>query len=194
MKVNIILFFLLSIATNSFCQQELEVIKIKNEDRSVSISIVNYSDITYAVKVDFELLGYKAEPAIRSYMMVPADSTIFVTKLAPVSDKPSYRIHYRATPMDVANAETLITSPDVVLYSKNGQLASTQFRIYFEKNKIPFREYNASYSGETKAMFQAMLSRRGLDKNVVKLPVVVIKGEVFYNFDHIPTFLKRKFE
>lgn len=183
---------ILLVATVVHGQEKIEIVKIKNEDRSVDVSIANYSESAYEVSVQFETEGYRVEKQSSATFMVPADSTMYVAKLVPMAAQTRYKIHYRAVAEDSAAEVSFVTAPDVIFYSKNGQKASTETRIYLEKHKIPYREYNVSYSKDTKDQYTAMLKRRGLKSEDVKLPILVIKGEVFHTIKDLPSLLQSK--
>ena len=94
---HIILFisFLLASCISS-AQADIQIIKIKNEDRSVSISAVNNSEIAYTLEVKMILEGLKLEsPLPPSFKIIPGQE-IRIALLIPTEAKTNYKIQYRA--------------------------------------------------------------------------------------------------
>lgn len=191
-RTTLLVFILLSI-TSLHSQTDLEIIKVKNDDRSVAISIVNYSETAYDIKVSMELEGMTVKEKIKTDLHISADTTIYYCTLLPTADITRYTVRFKATPIDGNVDYYAYTSPNVVLYSKNGDRKSTEARNFLKKRNIPFREYNVTYNAVTKKRYNAMLQRRGLNAGDVYLPVLIIKGEVFYNVKDVGDLLERKF-
>ena len=192
---HIILFisFLLASCISS-AQADIQIIKIKNEDRSVSISAVNNSEIAYTLEVKMILEGLKLEsPLPPSFKIIPGQE-IRIALLIPTEAKTNYKIQYRAIAEEDGEKEAIeIGVPDVMIYTKNDDKRSTQLRQYLIKNEIPFNEVNVSYSDKTLRVYENMLNRRGINKSEAKFPVVIIKGEAYYNIDNVNKFITTKF-
>lgn len=173
-------------------QRDLEIIKTKNEDRSVNISVVNYGTEAYDMTLTMVLDGMKMEDSTSTTCYIPADTTVVICKLLPTKEQTKFKITYHVESRNNATNEYSYESPNILFYSKNGQAASTELRNYLDRHEINYREYNVSYSPETKAKYEAMLERRSLQSKEVKLPVVIVKGEVFYNIKDMKQFIATK--
>ena len=175
-------------------QSDIQIIKIKNPDRTVSISAINNSDVTYTLKVDITLEGMKLESPLSEFYEIFPGVEKHIATLIPSDTRTHYKINYQASAIE--NGEKISTEmmvPDITIYTINGNEESTQLRQYLQKNEIPFFEVNVSYSDKTKKVFENMLVRRGIKKGQVKFPVVIIKGEVYYSIDDMNVFIDTKF-
>ena len=69
-----ILFITVLLGAPSYAQSDIQIVKIKHEDGSVSVSAINHSDIVYSITVDINLEGMKLEYPIKSYIKIfPGD-------------------------------------------------------------------------------------------------------------------------
>ena len=192
MKYILILIQFLFIFHHVCGQQDLEIIKIKNVDQSVSVALINYSKIDYDAIILLELEGMEVQKRFPKSIYVPSNTTVQVCELIPTKGNKKIIINLKATPRDENFDLIENISPNVLFYSKNNQSASTEVRIFLEKNKIYHREYNVTYNEDTRERFRLMLERRGLANNIVKLPVLIIDGEIYYNVKNWQKFLKEK--
>ncbi|MDF1698393.1 MAG: hypothetical protein P1U56_21260 [Saprospiraceae bacterium] len=177
----------------STAQADIQIIKIKNKDKAVSISAVNNSGVPYTLKINITLEGMELESPLPPFIKIFPGEEKHITTLTPIDTNPYYKIHYQATAIE--NGEKVTTEvmvPDLTIYTKNGDKKSTQLRQYLVKNEIPFTEVNVSYSDKTKQIYEKMLALRGIRKQEAKVPVLLIKGEIYYAIDDINQFIATK--
>ena len=194
MKYLILFSTILFAAVISSAQSDIQIIKIKNDDRSISISAINNSEITFTLEVKLILEGLKLEsPIPPSINLIPGQESQ-IALLIPTASKTNYKIQYRATAIeDGENVAEELTVPDVTIYTINSHEKSTHLRQYLLKNEIPFNEVNVSYSDKKMKVYENMLNRRGISKSAAKFPVVIIKGEVYYSIEDVNKFIEMKF-
>ncbi len=178
---------LIFVFINLNSQADLEIIKHKNQDRSVDVWVNNSSQDSYILDVNLDLQNMKTEKPYASKVSVPSDTEVFICSLVPTSESSSYQVNFKAYSTDKPQ---LSGPPRIIFYSKNSQKESTQIRNFLQKHDIPYQEYNVSYNKKTKATFKNMLAKNGLDKKEVELPVLVIDDEIHYNFKNVKSFLK----
>lgn len=183
--------FLLS-ALQIHAQKDLQFIKVKNTDRSVHLSVINHSDTKYIVSVDVELTGMKSDQTFPLKITLEANTKASIAKLFPISDQEThYLINYK---VEERNSPTYIYEPNITIYTKNKDKRSTQLLIYLSQNGIAYNEINTSYNSDTQQIYQDMLIRRGIEKKESKLPVIIYRGEAFYDIKNIKQFCKTHFE
>ena len=194
MKQIILLNAFLLVSLFSFAQSDIQIIKIKNADRSVSISAVNNSGIAYTLKVEITLEGMKLESPLQSFYKIFPGTEKHITKLIPIDTRTNFKIRYQAAAIEGgAKISVQKIVPEVTIYTKNEDAKSTQLRQYLIKNEIPFDEVNVSYSDKMRKIYENMLTRRGIKRTEAKFPVILINGEVYYSIDDINKFIGMKF-
>ena len=173
-------------------QSDIQIIKLKQADRSVQISAINHSQKTYELDVEIQLTNMKLEEPIAStIVMTPKMQTVIAT-LIPTGDKSHYKINYKAMLAESESEEIVsINEPSVTIYTKNSDEKSTELRMYLKENNIAFYEFNTSYDEKSMKFYKEMLKRRKLEK--AKLPVVIIHGEVYHNIKNMEEFIKQHF-
>ena len=187
---HIITIALFLLGTITYAQSDLQIVKIKNEDKSVSVYAVNNSKVPHTIKVSITMEGMKLKtPLAPSVEIIPGIDKLVAT-LIPTAPKTSYKINFRSVEDELKNE---VAVPDVTIYTKNGHDKSTELRLYLQKHEIPFYEYNTTYDKKSNKVYEKMLDRRGIKKSEAKLPVVIIKGEVFHKIKNMEKFLKEHF-
>ncbi|WP_235299448.1 hypothetical protein [Portibacter marinus] len=188
MKPSLILILLVSLKISA--QKPLQFIKVKNPDRTVDLSVINHSGIDYSVTINMELEKMTCDKKLPITVEIAAGTTMPLAKLTPTSEQPGkYLINYRSSanqPLD------LTYEPNLTIYTKNKDKRSTQLLIYLNQNGIAYNEINTSYNGDTKAMYERMLTRRGIDKKEARIPVVIYRGEAYPDIKNVKKFCKEK--
>lgn len=172
-------------------QTDIQVIKIKNADKSVSISAVNHSDEEVKIVLKVVLEGMISERETQEAILLKPYDHTQITRLIPTAKKWHYKISYGVV-SDTEAEQEYFHVPDVTIYTKNGQTKSTEIRLYLEKHKIPFREINVTFSKESEAKYEAMLKRRNIEKRKAKLPIVIIRGEVHTKIKNVKKFFEKQ--
>ncbi len=198
MKTLIVALSSLLFTTITVCQNQIEIIKIKNKDNSVVVSAKNRSMETYEISVDITLIGMIADTEFPAVIILNPNESKQIATLVPEKgalDR-TYKIHYRAEPEDRANTILAydVIEPNITIYTKNSQTESTYLIKYLKRKGIPFLEVNVDYNDETMRRYTDMLTRRGLKSKEVKLPVVINRGEINYNIKDIEEFCSKKFK
>lgn len=175
-------------------QSDIQIVKIKHQDRSVTVYAVNHSNKAYDIKVNISLQGMKLDSPIDSIISLPRGAEKKVALLIPTASKTNYKINFKAV-AEEGNGDMSFYKevPDVVIYTKNGQKKSTELRLYLQKHEIAFNEINATYDDKSMEVYEKMLRRRKIEKSLAHLPVVIIKGEVFHNIQDMKAFIKEHF-
>ena len=182
---------LFSIITNA--QSDIQIIKLKQDDRSVQISVINHSAKTYELNVEIQLNNMKlSEPMQSTIVMTPKMEKVIAT-LIPTGKSANYKINYSAKLADSESENiSMISEPNITIYTKNGDKKSTELRLYLKENDISFYEFNTSYDNKSMKMYKEMLKRRNIEK--AKLPVVIIHGEVFHDIKNMEKFINQNFK
>ena len=187
------IFALTLLAFTIQAQQDVEIIKVKNADRSVDISAHNHSNIDWDLSVDALLIGMKMEKPINNPIRIKAGEKVKVAKLVATADVTKYKLNYSLVGIDKTKpSNQYYDEPNVVIYTENSQERSTMLRIYLDKHNIPFGEVNVSYNEQTKKQFDNMLLRRGIKPEEARLPVVNVDGEIYHKIDDMMDFMKSK--
>lgn len=190
---SILIAFLLTAAYFLNGQNDLQFIKVKNADSTVSISVINHSSKVYSVEVQLELVNMKADRTLPIEFVVEPKGKKAIAILTPLLGKRwNYLINYRIIEV-VSDVEGFSYEPNITIYTKNKNSRSTQLNIYLRQNGIAYNEINTSYNGDAKAIFHAMLKRRGIEEKDAILPVVIYRGEVFYQIKDIKKFCEKHF-
>lgn len=191
--------FIHTLAIALFCTaatiiaQDIQIVKIKNPDRSVDVKAINHSDIDYNIALEITMEGMELDTAIAPLIMIAAGSEIGIGRLLPTAPQTRYRINCRATPIDGSDLVSVqVAVPDITIYTKNGQRKSTQLRLYLERHDIPFQEFNATYSSDAEAIYHKMLDRRKVPRSEAVLPVVIIRGEIYHDIEDMDQFIADK--
>lgn len=196
---NIIMLF---IAVFSICsasgQNQIEIIKMKNKDNTVSISAINRSITAYEINLDVTLIGMTADKEFPYIFTLKPNQSESIVLLSPVGNakERNYKIHYRAEPVLTMSDQLVydVIEPNITIYTKNSQSRSTYINMYLKKNAIPFYEVNIDYNEGNKTRFNNMLKRRGLTETEVKFPVVIYRGEINYDIKDIEQFCDKHFK
>lgn len=178
---------------SSFClqaQTDIQVIKIKNADKSVSISAINHSDEEVKIVLKVVLEGMISERETEDAILLKPDDHTQITRLIPTAKKWHYQISYSVV-SDTEAEQEYFHEPDVTIYTKNGQTKSTEIRLYLEKHNIPYREINVTFSKESEAKYEAMLKRRNIEERKAELPIVIIRGEVHMEIKNVKEFFAK---
>ncbi|GLR15587.1 hypothetical protein [Portibacter lacus] len=190
--MRILVFFIFIFSQQLSAQKDLQFIKLKNEDRSVDLSVINHSDKFYTVSVNVELTEMTTDAVFPLKLKIEPNTKVSIAKLKPTSEKAThYLINYKIEKMENS---TLVYEPNITIYTKNKHKRSTQLLIYLNQNGIAYNEINTSYNGDTEQMYLDMLKRRGIDKKDSKLPVIIYRGEAFYDIKNVKKFCKTHFE
>ncbi|MFT4535497.1 MAG: glutaredoxin [Saprospiraceae bacterium] len=173
-------------------QPDIQIIKLKQSDRSVQISAINHSQETYELNVEIQLTNMKLAEPIPSTIVVTPKIEIVIATLIPIGDKAHYKINYKAMLADSESEEIVSKKePSVTIYTKNSDEKSTELRMYLKENNIAFYEFNTSYDEKSMKLYKEILKLRKLEK--AKLPVVIIHGAVYHNIKNMEEFIKQRF-
>ncbi len=188
---------LIQVLLASICavaQEDIQIVKIKNEDRSVTVHAINNSDISYVIEVQIILDGMKLDYPIDSRIQLLPKVEKEIALLKPIADQTKYKINVKAMALENSNKLSIeVEVPDVTIYTKNGQEKSTEIRLYLQKHDISYQEINATYDKKSKEVYENMLRRRNIPKSEAKLPVVIIKGEIYHQIKDMKSFIKEHF-
>ena len=190
----IILIYTLLLSGFTSAQTDIQIVKLKHEDKSVSVYAVNNSDIAYSVNVTIALEGMKVESPIKPAIKVLPGVDALVAVLIPTASKTHYKINFQASAIEKSKRVTIDKEvPDITIYTKNGQEKSTVLRLYLEKHEIPYNEINATYDKKSREIYENMLKRRNIEKSDARLPVVIIRGEAYHDITDMNSFIKKHF-
>lgn len=156
----LILIYTVLLSGFTSAQTDIQIVKVKHEDKSVSVYAVNNSDVAYSVNVTITLEGMKVESPIKPFIKVMPGVDELVAVLIPTANKTNYKINFQASAIEESKHVTIgIDVPDITIYTKNGQENSTELRLYLEKHKIPYNEINTTYDEKSKEIYENMLDR-----------------------------------
>ena len=190
----IILFATVLLSFNISAQTDIQIVKVKHDDGSVTVYAVNNSDIAYSISVNIALQGMKLDYPIKPSINILSGEEKEIALLKPTGSQTKYKINFQATALE---GDQRMTSdevvPDITIYTKNGQEKSTELRLYLKKHEIAYYEINATYDEKSKEIYENMLRRRNISKSDAKLPVVIIRGEVYHHIKDMKSFIKEHF-
>ena len=109
---HLILLVALLFSASAYTQSDIQIVKIKHDERSVSVYAVNNSEITYAVNVNVSLRGMKLEAPIKKSIKVTPGVDVLVAKLIPTASETHYKVNFQATAMERGKADLLESCRD----------------------------------------------------------------------------------
>jgi hypothetical protein len=186
-----LLMFFIAISANLCAQSDLQFIKIRNLDRSVDLSVINNSNTDYDIMVKIDLVNMESDKEFPVDLVVKANSKLRLANISPLSEeRGNYVLSYKI----IAREDSYTYVPNLTIYTKNRNKRSTQLLIYLNQNGIAYNELNTSYNSDTKEIYRKMLERRNISHKVVKLPVIIYRGEAYYDIKNVKKFCKEHFE
>lgn len=199
MKKYVSIIALVLITLISYSQEkEIEVISSK-DDKGFILSAKNNTNVQYEVLLTVfpkNLKGY-SKPIKK---LVPANSSIQMTKLLFIRNKPSslkynYSFKQMLTAAEKANFKNELNkkvvtelknmSEGIVVFSKDGCSRCHYTTSFLLNNEIDFRLINTSTNNSLNKLMWELVKAKTPSIEKLTMPVILVKGKLSYNIENL---------
>jgi glutaredoxin len=194
--LTILLFF--SFFISATAQEEVEVYE-KQDGNKVLLMAKNNLDEAVEVTLNVMYKGYTTKDVFPKVIVLKEKEEVIMTTLVippgtqcEYGTSVSYKKVNKTQNKRITRTTGVQINPVKVNVFTKDDCARCAFVIeQFEKNNVVFLELNTSIAPSNNELMFEKLKEAGYKDNQIQMPVVVHKGEVFYNIKDLKAFVEK---